>query len=134
MNTVMDNQGGVNTARSLYDLTDKIAAHGQLNVIVVSDDEGIHYLSCYACDASRPTTTNDDTPSTAHPWQENYDEQLTNNSNTSGTTLAMTMSTALNDMSAATNTWRGAASKLDDESVHEDRAIYHRKCLKHHMT
>ena len=106
MNTAMNNQGGVSTARSLHDLTDKIAAHGQFNVIVVSDDEGIHYLSCYACHASRPTTTNDDTPSTAHPGQTNYDEQLTINTNIPGATLTKTMRTALNDMSTATSTRR----------------------------
>ena len=71
MNSAMDKQGGMNTARPLKDLRFNIAACGQLNVIVVSGDEGVHYRSLSACDASRTATTYDNTPSRAHAGRTN---------------------------------------------------------------
>ena len=112
MNTAMDKQGGMNTARSLKDLKFSIAARGQLNVIVVPGDEGIHYRSHSACDASRTATMNDHTPSRARDGRTNCDGQLT-------TTTSMMLS----NMSAAANMRHGAALDYDGASVHEDCAI-----------
>ena len=113
MNTAMDKQGGVSTARPLEDLTNYGAGHGLLNVIVVSDDDGVHNRGRHSYEASRTTTTNENSSSAAHPGRTNHEEQLT-------TTTSM----MLTNMSAATNPRRRAASGSNDDSVHEDLVIY----------
>ena len=112
MNTAMDNQGGVNTAGPLKDLTNNDASHGLLNVIVVSDDDGVHNRGRHAYEASRTTTTNENSPSAAHPGRTNHKEQLT-------TTTSM----MLTDMSAATDMRLRAVPNNDDERVHEDNVV-----------
>ena len=77
MNTAMDNQGGVNTAGPLKDLKNNDASHGLLNVIVVSDDDGVYNRGRHAYEASRTTTTNGNSSSAAHPGRTNNNEQLT---------------------------------------------------------
>ena len=63
MNTAMDKQGGVSTARPLKDLTNNDGSHGLLNVIVFSDDDGVHNHGRHAYKASRTTTKNKNTSS-----------------------------------------------------------------------
>ena len=119
MNTAMDEQGGMKTARPLTDLKFSIAARGQLNVIVVPGDEDILYRSRSACGASRTATTYDNTPSRAHAGQPTCDEQLTT-----------TTSIMPSNMSAAANMRHGAVLDNDGASVGEDRAISTtRQCL-----
>ena len=113
----------MNTARPLTDLTDSVAAQGQLDVIVVPGDEDAHYHGCSACCASWTATMNDDTPSKAHAGQTNCNEQLT-------TTTSM----MLTDMSAADNTRHRAVPDNDDGSVHKDHAICTTTCHMQHTT
>ena len=75
MNTA-NNQVGVNTAGPQNDLKNNSADNDQVNVTAASGGGDIHDHGRHPCYASRTTTMNNDTSSTAPPGQPQVHVQL----------------------------------------------------------